>query len=188
VPRIQKKFVYSPKERININNGVHPVVERNGDYRNMQCPGFRKNSFIPRRSASISTTGFTLMEVLVALAILGIGLTVIIELFSGGLRLARTSVEYTKAVNYGRTKLVEVALNDTMEEGSEEGEFDETYRWQVGVRKVDVLYLEPTTDYKPPAELYQIEINVIWKSGFKERSTRIETYKTVHLKDEEKES
>jgi len=128
------------------------------------------------------------MEVVVALAILGVGLTVIIELFSGGLRLARASVEYTKAVNYGRTKLAEVALKETVEEGSEEGEFDETYRWQVGVKKVDVLYLEEKTDYKPPAELYQIEINVIWKSGFKERSTRIETYKTVRLKDEEKKT
>jgi len=128
------------------------------------------------------------MEVVVALAILGIGLTVIIELFSGGLRLGRASVEYTKAVNYGRTKLEEVVLKDTMEEGSEEGEFDETYRWQMGVKKVDVLYLEEKTDYKPPAELYQIQVNIIWKSGLKERSTRIETYKTVQLKDEEKKS
>jgi len=30
--------------------------------------------------------------------------TVIIELFAGGLRLARTSKEYTKAVNYVNTK------------------------------------------------------------------------------------
>jgi general secretion pathway protein I len=127
------------------------------------------------------------MEVVVALAILGIGLTVIIELFSGGLRLGRASVEYTKAVNHGRTKLAEIALKETMEEGSEEGEFDETYRWQVGVKKVDVLYLEQTTDYKPPAELYQIQVNVIWKSGFKEKSTRIETYKSVQLKGEEEE-
>ena len=128
------------------------------------------------------------MEVVVALAILGIGLMVIIELFSGGLRLARASVEYTKAVNYGRMKLAEIALKDTVEEGSTEGEFDETYRWQMGVKKVDVLYLEEKTDYKPPAELYQIQVNVIWKSGFKEKSTRIETYKTVQVKDEGKKS
>jgi prepilin-type N-terminal cleavage/methylation domain-containing protein len=41
--------------------------------------------------------GFTLLEIVVAMAILGIGLVVIIELFSGGLRLARVSEEYTKA-------------------------------------------------------------------------------------------
>ncbi|NWG02305.1 MAG: prepilin-type N-terminal cleavage/methylation domain-containing protein, partial [Syntrophaceae bacterium] len=48
--------------------------------------------------------GFTLIEVLLAVLILGIGLTLIIELFSGGLRLARTSEEYTRAVNYARMK------------------------------------------------------------------------------------
>jgi general secretion pathway protein I len=153
----------------------------------MSARGIRKCLFVSRDHIR-TTTGFTLIEVVVALAILGIGLTVIIELFSGGLRLARASVEYTRAVNYGRTKLAEVALKNTVEEGSEEGEFDETYRWQMGVRKVDVLNLEQTTDYKPPAELYQIQINVIWKSGFKEKSTRMETYKTVRLKEEEKES
>ena len=153
----------------------------------MKSSIFGKALFASRKGGK-ATTGFTLMEVVVALAILGVGLTVIIELFSGGLRLGRASVEYTKAVNYGRTKLEEVALKDTMEEGSEEGEFDETYRWQMGVKKVDVLYLEEKTDYKPPAELYQIQVNIIWKSGLKERSTRIETYKTVQLKDEEKKS
>jgi len=153
----------------------------------MKSSIFRKSLFASRKGCK-TTTGFTLMEVVVALAILGVGLTVIIELFAGGLRLARASVEYTKAVSYGRTKLAEMALKETIEEGSEEGEFDETYRWQVGVRKVDVLYFEQTTDYKPPAELYQIQVNIIWKSGFKERSTRIETYKTVQLKDEEKKS
>src|SRR3990172_2697034 len=123
----------------------------------MKSSIFRKGLFASRKGCK-TTTGFTLMEVVVALAILGVGLTVIIELFSGGLRLGRASVEYTKAVNYGRTKLAEIALKDTMEEGSEEGEFDETYRWQMGVRKVDVLYLDEKTDYKPPAELYQIQV------------------------------
>ena len=47
-----------------------------------------------------SKKGFTLLEVIIALAILGIGLTVIMELFSGGLRLGRVSHEYTQAMNF----------------------------------------------------------------------------------------
>ena len=57
--------------------------------------------------------GFTLIEVLVAVAILGVGLTVLIELFSGGLRLGRASEEYTKAVNYARMKMEEIAVKPT---------------------------------------------------------------------------
>jgi prepilin-type N-terminal cleavage/methylation domain-containing protein len=46
--------------------------------------------------------GFTLIEVVVALTVLGVGLIVIIELFSGGLRLGRMAEEYTQAVSYAR--------------------------------------------------------------------------------------
>jgi general secretion pathway protein I len=132
--------------------------------------------------------GFTLLEVVVALAILGIGLTVIIELFSGGLRLARTSEEYTKAMNYGSTKMEEIMTQQNMEEGTEEGEFDDTFRWQVGVTKLDVLPGEKSTDFKPPVELYQVKVDVLWKSGSKERSARLESYRTIKLGTDEKKS
>jgi general secretion pathway protein I len=135
-----------------------------------------------------STIGFTLIEVVVAMAILGVALTVIIELFSGGLRLARTSAEYTKAINYARMKMEEIAVKQTMEEGTQEGEFDHTFRWQVETKKVDVLPIEKGIDFKPPTELFQVKVYVLWKSGSKERSTRLETYRTIKLEDEEKKS
>ena len=137
---------------------------------------------------SKSKTGFTLIEVVVALAILGVGLTVIMELFAGGLRLERISEEYTKAINHARIKMEEIAVRPEMEEGSEEGEFDKTFRWQVGVKKVDVLPMEKNPDLKIPVELFQIQVKVIWKSGSKERSTSVESYRTMKMKDEEKKS
>jgi general secretion pathway protein I len=130
--------------------------------------------------------GFTLIEVVVALAILGVGLTVIIELFSGGLRLGRASKEYTKAVNYAQMKMEEISLKQQVEEGVEEGKFDDTFRWEIGVKKVDILPVEKDRDFKPPAEFFQVKVNVIWKSGSKERSTTIESYKMIKLEEGEK--
>lgn len=124
----------------------------------------------------------------VAIAILSVGLTVIIELFAGGLRLARVSEEYTKAVNYGRIKMEEIAVKPKMKEGSEEGKFDETFRWQVGVKKVDVLPIEKKPDFEVPVELFQIQVKVTWKSGSKERSASVETYKTMRVEEDEKKS
>jgi len=135
-----------------------------------------------------STIGFTLIEVVMALAILGVGLTVIIELFSGGLRLARISTEYTKAVNYAHMKMEEIAVKTKIEEGSEEGEFDDKFRWQVGVKRVDLFSAEKGSDFKPPIDLLQIKVNVLWKSGTKERSTGLETYRTIKLEEDEKKS
>ncbi len=123
--------------------------------------------------------GFTLIEAVIALAILGIGLTVIIEIFSGGLRLGRTSVEYTRAVNYARQKMEELSVKPKVEEGKEEGEFDKTFRWQTGIEKVDILPYDKGTEFKPPVDFYHIRVNVLWTSGSKERSAGLESYKTV---------
>ncbi len=127
--------------------------------------------------------GFTLLEVLVAMAILGIGLIVIIELFSGGLRLGRTSEEYTRAVGYARMKLEEISLAKTLEEGIEEGEFDREYRWQVEVKKVDLLPPGRETSYQPPVALYWVRIEVLWKSGIRERTTALESYRILKAEE-----
>ena len=132
--------------------------------------------------------GFTLLEAVVALAILGVGLMVIIELFAGGLRLGRVSEEYTKAVNYSRMKLEELALKPPAEEGVEEGEFNETYRWKIETKRIDLLPFERDTDFKPPVEFFHVKIDVIWKSGLKERSVGLESYRTIRLKSDEKKS
>jgi len=79
--------------------------------------------------------GFTLIEVVVALAMLAIGLTVIIELFSGGLRLGRISKEYTQAMNYASLKMEEIATRRTIDEGEDTGEFDNNYRWRSGLKR-----------------------------------------------------
>lgn len=127
--------------------------------------------------------GFTLLEVLVAMAILGIGLVVIIELFSGGLRLGRTSEEYTKAVGYARMKLEEISMAKSLEEGIEEGEFDREYRWQVEVKKVDLLPPGRETSYQPPVALYWVRIDVLWKSGTRERTTALESYRLLKAEE-----
>ena len=71
------------------------------------------------QGSRVDKNGFTLIEVVIALAILGIGLTVIMELFSGGLRLGRVSEEYTKAMNYASLKMEEIATQKTIEEGED---------------------------------------------------------------------
>ncbi len=130
--------------------------------------------------------GFTLIEVVVGLAILGAGLMVIIELFAGGLRLGRVSEEYTRAVHYGRAKLEELTLKPSAEEGVEEGRFNETYRWKVETKRMELLPFERDPHFKPPVECFYIKINVIWKSGLEEKSVDLESYKTIKLETEEK--
>lgn len=146
----------------------------------MKRSNFSKGLFTPGANA-LSTTGFTLIEIVVALAILGIGLTVIIELFSGGLRLGRTSEEYTRAIGYARVKMEEIISKRNIQEGTDMGDFDKTFRWQVDVKKIDLLPVAKNLDLKdvkPPVDLFLVRVDVLWTSGLKERSASLETYKT----------
>jgi general secretion pathway protein I len=132
--------------------------------------------------------GFTLIEVVVAMAILSIGLVVIIELFGGGLRLGRVSQEYTKAAGYARVKMEEINLASALEEGIQEGEFDGQFRWQVEVKKVDLLPSGQETNYRPPVDLYWVRVDVLWKSGSKERAAALESYRLLKAEESEQSS
>jgi general secretion pathway protein I len=141
---------------------------------------------ITSKSNVYLTRGFTLIEVVIAIAILGVALAVIFELFSGGLRLGRVSEEYVLAINYASLKMEELTTKGVVREGTEEGEFNKEYRWQTFVKKLDLLPIkEKGIDFKPPAELMKIKVKVLWMSGVKERSTSIESYKAVKLEENE---
>jgi len=139
-----------------------------------------------RRKPSFNA-GFTLLEVVVAMAILGLGLVVIMELFSSGLRLARMSEEYSQAVGLARAKLEEVRIAENLAEGEEQGEFNREYRWKVGIKKVEVLPVEKG-DIQAPVDLYQIQVHVLWGGGAGERSATFESYRVLKPKEEGQKS
>ena len=95
--------------------------------------------------------GFTLMEVLVAFAIVSVCFVLIMQLFSGGLRASRTSCDYTRAI---------VHAKDIMEElkgvpQSESGKFEDGFKWQTEVE----VYKEPEeTQYN----LMKIKVIISW--------------------------
>ena len=132
--------------------------------------------------------GFTLIEVVVAMGILGIGLIVILELISNGLRAGRVTQEYTQAIGLARTKMEEIRLADNIAEGEEQGEFNKDFRFTVGVKKIAVFPEDRGTDMRLPVELYQIQVQVLWGSGVRERSTTIESYRVYKVKEDEQKS
>ncbi len=136
-----------------------------------------------KRANGLRDRGFTLIEVVVAMAVLGVGLVVIIELFSGGLRLERTSEEFSQAVNFARMKMEEINLQEKIEEGTQSGQFDKFFRWETEWKRIDVLPLEKVQESTLPIELFQLRVNVFWKSGSKERSTGVETYRAIKRED-----
>jgi len=128
--------------------------------------------------------GFTLMEIMVAVAILGIALTVIMELFAGGLRLGRKSQEYSRAVFYGRQLLEELCLKKEFFGPVEEGVFTgSAYRWRYEVEPV--FLVDNDKEKKFPLNIFKITVFVFWPSGGKEKNLVFETMKTVAKPEED---
>lgn len=131
-------------------------------------------------------TGFTLLEILLAVAILGIALTVIMQQFSAGLRIGRVSKTYTIATIYAKQKLEELQVEEEMRESEESGSFEDGYYYRVSITPYED-YLEEEDDDEGlfdllPLEMYRLESVVWWNEGEKEKSVTLATLKTVKKK------
>ncbi len=131
-------------------------------------------------------TGFTLLEVLLAVAILGLAVTVIMQQFSAGLRIARVSHTYTTATIYATQKLEELQVEGEIEEKEDSGSFEDGYSWRVRIEPYED-YLEEEDDDEGlfehlPLEMYRLESVVWWDEGKKEKSITLTTLKTVKKK------
>jgi len=142
---------------------------------------------IGRRVPVINKSGFTLMEMLVAVAILGIGLGILLQHFSGGLRSAHITEEYTKAMWYGRTKMEEVLTAKDLSEGVTEDAFDSRFSWKSEVTKANPsLGQEENVEARLPVDLYKVVVKVSWPSGKGQRSLEMESFRVFKSSEEGK--
>lgn len=76
-----------------------------------------------------NSQGFTLMEILVAVMLLAISLTIIMQQFSGGIRNITLTDSYSKAITHARNLMEEVLSEPKLLEGTQSGTIDEEFRW-----------------------------------------------------------
>jgi len=113
--------------------------------------------------------GFTLLEVAIALAILGVGVVTVLELFSAALRMESGAGVRSRAVVYARGLLDQTMALPEMRAGSDRGRFDDMYHWEVVVREAPE-YGQGNDKDKPAHDLtiksdflmYEIEVSVLW--------------------------
>jgi general secretion pathway protein I len=117
------------------------------------------------------TCGFTLVEVIVAMAIVGISLVMILQLFSGGLRASRTSCDYTRAVVHAKNKMEELSFYPEPGNGSFEDGFD----WQTAVEP----YEEPEDSR---FKMMKIKVIISWGDALrKPKSIQMVSLKTLSI-------
>jgi general secretion pathway protein I len=128
------------------------------EVRSQKSKGKRQeNSAISRQP---SASGFTLIEVIIAIAILGISLVMVMQLFAGGLRAARTSCDYSRAVIHAKDKMEEKTEYPVQDSGV----FDDGFKWETEVESYKELKDNP---YK----LIKVKVRVMWPDVMKNSKT-----------------
>jgi type II secretion system protein I len=119
--------------------------------------------------------GFTLLEVLVALAILGIAVTYILQLFSANLRTISLSRDYVSAAMQAEARMRQVLDDDPLNEQSWSEVTNEGYRMDLTVSNV----LADRTD-NLTVKLLAIDLTIHWQKGAKERALTLRTVKLAN--------
>jgi prepilin-type N-terminal cleavage/methylation domain-containing protein len=129
------------------------------------------------RDFSSLSAGFTLLEVVVAMTIVGIGVVTLLEIFSSGLRLGSRSSAATEAMAYGRQAMDEILLRRKIEEGAQQGILNDQTRWRLGIEPVR----EPpeTLALSSAWELKEITLGMRVTEAGKDRPVELRTYRLV---------
>ncbi len=121
--------------------------------------------------------GFTLLEVLVAIALLGIAITVVLQLFSANLRAIAASEDYVSAIIKAEAKMRDVLDDQDISEKSWSETTDDGYR-------IDVSIYDAVKDRTENLQVKLLEINLIirWIKDTKERSLTLKSMKVIEKK------
>ena len=128
--------------------------------------------------------GFTLLEVLLAVMILGISLTTILLQFQTALHAGSISQERTIAVIYAKEKLEALKIDSEITESSLGGSFDDGYEWETEISLYE--YEDPTDENSYENlknETYKLRSTIKWNSGQHRRQAELTTLKTVRKEE-----
>ena len=126
-----------------------------------------------RRQLVVRQSGYTLIEVLVAFMILALALTVLMRIFSGGLRNVSVSSDYAVATLIAESRLASAGIDMPLVPGEMSGTEGERFEWTVSVQDY-----EPWPGYRSAAkgvDAYRVTVTVEWPHGDNTRSVGLST-------------
>ena len=107
--------------------------------------------------------GFTLLEVIVAFALLALALSLLLGSLSGASRQVRESADSSRATLHAQSLLAQLGAGDVLQPGRQEGSFEgDRYRWQLDIAPfADPLAARAQLDPGAP-QLLDVRLVVRW--------------------------
>ncbi len=143
--------------------------------------------------------GFSLLEILVAFAIMAVALTIVMRIFGSGVNNAVISEEYTLAVQIAESLMARVGAEIPLRAGEISGNEGDTYRWQVAINPVansgpsatvdNISAANPNEQVQsgPNLQLLSIKVRVAWSEEDEgpQRAIELNGLKTVAVQVEQ---
>jgi prepilin-type N-terminal cleavage/methylation domain-containing protein len=127
----------------------------------------------------VRINGFTLFEVVIALAIAALGLSFMMSAASSGLANAGLANQFISATRLAQSHLAEVGVTTALNPGVRSGADAEGYTWQTRISTPVVQAGPPAGDTIPPLRLYTIDVTVGWRDGDLPRSVSLRSQRTL---------
>ena len=117
--------------------------------------------------------GFTLLEVLVALTIVGLGVVTLLQIFSLGLRLQARSNSRMDAIVQGSRVMDELLARRKLAEGPDNGKFGADGRWtaQIQSTRDSPSSLALSSNW----ELKEVAVEMTVRDGERQRQIELKT-------------
>jgi len=117
--------------------------------------------------------GFTLLEVLVAMTILGLGVVTLLQIFSQGLSLGARSTARTETLTAGARVMDELLARKKLTDGAQTGTVGADGRWSAQVQ----AHRDPTPSLNltSPWELKEVALEMSVNDDGRERRIELKT-------------
>jgi general secretion pathway protein I len=119
------------------------------------------------------SAGFTLFEVVVALAIAALGLGFLVSAAGSGLENATLAGQYLDATRRAQSHLAALDVLTPLRPGEQSGDDGGGYSWRVRISQ-PALHAASAADQKPLA-LYSVDVSITWRAGNAVRTVSLQS-------------
>lgn len=111
--------------------------------------------------------GYTIIEVVVALAVAGIALAALLHAVEGNAARSTLSREYVIATTFGESMMARVGRDIGLDTGEERGRMGGTFFWRRTIGPYSAGAQPALNGDASPVSPYKVTISVSWRSGGK---------------------
>lgn len=130
--------------------------------------------------------GFSLLEILVAFAIMAVALTIVLRIFGSGVNAAIVSEDYTLAVQIAESLMARTGVETPLRAGETSGTEGDKYHWLISISSVaappvsNSRFPSQQDEFQVSLQLLAVTVRVNWGDDIdQQRSVVLNTLKLV---------